>query len=80
MDKGRENIAVETDIVNLLKQLRAIWTILEMKLNLSETEVKQVIKDQRDTLKLNSDSEDSQEDESKFERKITLRRSDSSRI
>ena len=37
--KGRKNIAVETDIVNLLKQLRAIWTILDMKLDLSEKEV-----------------------------------------
>ena len=33
--KGRKDLAVETDIVNLLKQLRAIWTILGMKLELS---------------------------------------------
>ena len=37
--KGRKNIGVETDIVNLLKQLRAIWTILDMKIDLSEKEV-----------------------------------------
>ena len=37
--KGRQDLAVETDIVNLLKQLRAIWTILDMKIDLNEKEV-----------------------------------------
>ena len=80
MDKGRKNIAVETDIVNLLKQLRAIWTILDMKLNLSEKEVMQVKKDTRHTLKLYSDPKDSQADEPSLKRKITSSRIDSSRI
>ena len=42
LDKGRKDLAVETDIVNLLKQLRAIWTILDIKLHLSKKQVKQV--------------------------------------
>ena len=80
LKKGRKNLAVETDIVNLLKQLRAIWTILDMKLALSNKEIQQIMKNQRHNLALRSDPEESQWDESKWEekefefiRKITLR-------
>ena len=79
LGKGRKDLAVETDIVNLLKQLRAIWTILDMKLQLSKKEVQQVKEDQRRTLKIISDPDDSQADESNFVRKITLRRYDPAR-
>ena len=42
LKKGRKDLAVETDIVNLLKQLRAIWTILDMKLYLSNKEMEKI--------------------------------------
>ena len=42
LDKGRKKLAAETNIVNLIKQLRAIWTILDIKLHLSKKQVKQV--------------------------------------
>ena len=80
LDKGRKDLAVETDIVNLLKQLRAIWTILDIKLHLSKKQVKQVKESQRHTLRLFSDPEDSHADESNFIRKITLRHYDPSKV
>ena len=74
LKKGRKDLAVETDIVNLLKQLRAIWTILDMKLYLSNKEMDKIKEEQRHTIKLLSDPEDSQVDvEANFLRKITLR-------
>ena len=80
LDKGRKDLAVETDIVNLLKQLRAIWTILDIKLHLSKKQVELVKKSQRSTLRLISDPEDSQADEPNFLRKISLRRYDPSKL
>ena len=74
MKKGRKDLAVETDIVNLLKQLRAIWTILDMKLYLSNKEMDKIKEEQRHTIKLLSDPDDNQmDDEAMFLRKITLR-------
>ena len=58
LEKGRKKLAVETDIVNLLKQLRAVSTIVKLKLDLSKKEKEQVRKEQRRRLEL-SDSEDS---------------------
>ena len=71
--KGRQDLAVETDIVNFLKQLRAIWTILNMKLHLSKKEIEKIKETQRHNLELYSDTEVSQVGESDFIRKITLR-------
>ena len=60
--KGRQDLAVETDIVNLLKQLRAIWTILDMKLHTSKKDVEQIMKSQRRTIEQHVDpDEDSDE-------------------
>ena len=62
MRKGRQDLAVETDIVNLLKQLRAIWTILDMKLHTSKKDVEQIMKSQRRTIEQHVDpDEDSDE-------------------
>ena len=76
MRKGRQDLAVETDIVNLLKQLRAIWTILDMKLHTSKKDVEQIMKSQRRTIGQHVDSEEDHDNESAFIRKITLRRYD----
>ena len=74
LKKGRKVLAVETDIVNLLKQLRAIWTILDMKLYLSNKEMDKIKEEQRHTIKLVSDPDDIPvDDEAMFLRKITLR-------
>ena len=74
LKRGRKDLAVETDIVNLLKQLRAIWTILDMKLYLSNKEMDKIKEEQRHTIKLLSDPDDNQmDDEAMFLRKITLR-------
>ena len=55
--KGRKSLAKETDIVNLIKHLRAIQTTLDMKLKLSSHQTEQVAKSKRETLKLTSDSD-----------------------
>ena len=72
MRKGRQDLAVETDIVNLLKQLRAIWTILDMKLHTSKKDVEQIMKSQRRTIDRHVDPEEDYDEESAFIKKITL--------
>ena len=82
---GRKDLAVETDIVNLLKQLRAIWIILDTKLKLSDEQRQQVLKNQRRTLDADlepenpDDPEDRQKTQSSFRRMITLQ-GDSSKV
>ena len=90
LDKGRKDLAEQTDIVNLLKQLRVIWTILDIKVRLNKKQLEQVEKSQKSTLRLFSNSEDSQADkpdpkdsqayEPNFLRKISLRRYDPSKL
>ena len=57
MAKGRKLLAKEIDIVNVLKQLRAIQTIIDMKLKLSSHQTEQVAKTRRINLRLTSDSD-----------------------
>ena len=80
LEKGRKDLAVETDIVNLLKQLRAIRTIVKLKLDFSKEEKEKVKKEKRRELILVSDSEVNQEDESDFIRKVTMRPYDSKKV
>ena len=80
LKKGRKDLAIEIDIVNLLKQLRAIWTILDMKLFLSNKEMDKIKEEQRRSLKLLSDPEDRYvADEANFISKITLQGHDPSK-
>ena len=76
--KGRHDLGAETDIVNLLKQLRAIWTILDLKLQLSPKQIAKVKESQRRTI---FDQDDTQDDQANvMQRKMTLRHYDPNKI